>query len=60
MSFMIKWNQNVEIKRVYSYIDAGDFIVYIKPNDIYLDIAKDVETLFDPSNYKLDKQMKMK
>ena len=42
------------------YIDAGDFIVYIKPNDIYSGIAKDVETLFDPSNYKSDKPMKMK
>ena len=42
------------------YIDAGDFIVYIKPEGIYSDIAKDVETLFDPSNYELDKPMKIK
>ena len=31
-----------------------------KPEGIYSDIAKDVETLFDPSNYELDKPMKIK
>ena len=30
------------------------FIVYIKTNDIYKDIAEDVETRFDTSNYELD------
>ena len=29
------------------------FIVYIKTNDIYKDIAEDVETRFDISNYEL-------
>ena len=28
------------------------FIVYIKTNDIYKDIAKNVETRFDTSNYE--------
>ena len=29
------------------------FIVYIKTDDIYKDIAEDVETRFDASNYEL-------
>ena len=36
------------------YINTDSFIVYIKTSDIYKDIAKDVETKFDTSNYKLD------
>ena len=31
-----------------------DFIVYIKTDDIYKEIAEDVETRFDTSNYELD------
>ena len=33
------------------------FIVYIKTEDIYLDIAKDVETRFDISCYELNKPL---
>ena len=33
------------------------FIVYIKTNDIYKDIAEDVETKFDTSNYELDRSL---
>ena len=33
---------------------TDSFIVYIKTSDVYKDIAKDVETTFDTSNYKLD------
>ena len=29
-------------------------VVYIKRNDIYKDIAKNVQTRFDTSNYELD------
>ena len=36
-------------------MDAATFIVYIKTDDIYKDIAKDVETRFDASNCVLDK-----
>ena len=32
------------------YVDKNSFIVYIKTEDIYVDIAKDVETRFDTSN----------
>ena len=35
-------------------MDAGNFIVYIKGDDVYKDIAADVETGFDTSNYELD------
>ena len=35
-------------------MDADSFIVYIKTDDIYKDIAEDVETRFDTSDYKLD------
>ena len=32
------------------YVDTDSFIVYIKTDDIYKDIAEDVETRFDTSN----------
>ena len=28
-------------------MDTGSFIVYIKPGDVYKDVAEDVETRFD-------------
>ena len=31
------------------------FIVYVKTDDIYKEIAKEVETRFDTSNYELDR-----
>ena len=30
------------------------FVVYIKPDDIYKDIAEDVEIRFDTLNYELE------
>ena len=36
------------------FIDKASFIVYIKADDIYKDIAENVETIFDISNYELD------
>ena len=39
------------------YMQRGSFIVYIKTDDIYNDIAKDVETRFDTSNYELDRPL---
>ena len=35
------------------YVDTDSFIVYIKTDDIYKDIAEDVETRFDTSTYEL-------
>ena len=37
------------------YMDTDSFIRYINTDDIYKDIAEDVETRFDTSNYELDK-----
>ena len=36
-------------------MDTDSFIAYIKTNDIYKDIAEDVENRFDTSNYELDR-----
>ena len=46
---MITWNQN--------YPDADSFIVYIKTEDIYKDIAKDVERRYDTSSYDLERSL---
>ena len=35
-------------------MDTGSFIVNMKTEDIYSDIAKYVKTRFDTSNYELD------
>ena len=35
------------------YIEADSFIVYIKTEDIYINIVKHVEARFDTSNFKL-------
>ena len=37
------------------YMDTDSFIVLIKTDDIYKDIAEDVENRFDTSNYELDR-----
>ena len=39
------------------YIDADSFIVYIKTNDIYKDVAEDVKTKFDTSDYELERPL---
>ena len=39
------------------YMDTDSFTVYIKADDIYKDIAEDVETRFDTSNYELDRPL---
>ena len=39
------------------YMDTDSFIVYIKTDDIYKDIAEDVETRFDTWNYELDRPL---
>ena len=39
------------------YMDADSFIVYIKVDDIYKDIAEYVLTRLDTSNYELDRPL---
>ena len=36
-------------------MNTDSFILYIKTDDIYKDIAEDVQTRFDTSNYELDR-----
>ena len=36
-------------------MDTDSFTVYIKTYDIYKDIAEDIETKFDTSNYELER-----
>ena len=38
-------------------MDTGGFIVYIKTDDIYKDIAEDVEKRFDTSHYELERSL---
>ena len=45
---------------LYGYRLCSCFIVYIKADDIYKDIADDVETRFDNSNYELDRPLPKK
>ena len=39
------------------YMDADSFIIYIKTEDVYEDIANDVEKRFDTSNYEIMKPL---
>ena len=38
-------------------MDTDNFFVCIKTNDIYKDIAEEVETRFDTSNYELERPL---
>ena len=40
-----------------NFLDTDDFIVCIKTEGIYLDLAKDVETGFDTSNYEFERPL---
>ena len=42
----------VENAKLY-YVKTGSFIIHVKTEDIYKDIAKDPETRFDTSNFKI-------
>ena len=37
------------------YMETASFIIHIKTEDVYRDIAKEVKARFDTSNFKLDK-----
>ena len=51
----VKPKYGEKVKRYYK--DTGSFIVYIKRDDIYKDIAENVETRFDTSNYELSRRL---
>ena len=46
-----KYNNNVKL----CYMDTDSFIMNIKTNDFYEDIASDVENRFDTSNYEVNR-----
>ena len=48
-----KYDENVKL----CYMDTDSFIVYVKTNDIYKDIAADVETRIDTSSFEIDKPL---
>ena len=50
-----KYNNNVKL----CYMDTDSFIMDIKTNDIYKDIANDVECKFDTSNYEVNRPLPM-
>ena len=51
-SMNVKLKYGEKAKLCYMYTDS--FIVYIKIDDIYQDIAENLETRLDTSNYELD------
>ena len=44
-------------KAALCHMDTKSLVVYKKVKDILLDIAKDVETRFDTSNYELERPL---
>ena len=48
-----KYGENVKL----CYMDTHSFIVHVKTDDIYKDIAEDVETRFGTSNFKLERPL---
>ena len=48
-----KYNDNVRL----FYMDTDSFVMHIKANDFYKDIASDVENRFDTSNYELNRPL---
>ena len=54
--FNVKLNCNEKAKLFYMDIDIHENR-YINADDIYEDIAEDVETRFDTSNYKLNRPL---
>ena len=50
-----KYDNNVKM----CYVDTDSFIMNIKTNDFYKDIANDVENRFDTSNYEVNRPLPM-
>ena len=55
------WYDYVKPKYVenakFCYMDTNSFIVHVKTEDIYKDIAEDIETRFDTSNFELGRPL---
>ena len=54
---MIMGNKNMEKKAKLYYVDTTSNTAYIKAEDLYSDLVKDVETRFDTSNCELEKSL---
>ena len=48
-----KYGDNVKL----CYMDTDSFIMHIKTEDFYKDIADDVEKRFDTSNYEINRPL---
>ena len=48
-----KYGENLKI----CYMDTNSFIAHVKTDDIYKDIAEDVEKRFNTSNYEIDRPL---
>ena len=48
-----KYGDNVEL----CYVDTDSFIMHIKTEDFYEDIANDIEKRFDTSNYEVNRPL---
>ena len=48
-----KYNDNVRL----CYMDTDSFVMHIKTNDFYKDIADDIENRFDTSNYAANRPL---
>ena len=49
-----KYGENTKL----CWIDTAGFIVYLKRDDIYKDIAKDIKTRFDTSNFEIGRPLR--
>ena len=49
----LKYGENAKL----CYVYTDSFSVHVKMNDIYKNIAEDVETRFDNSYYELDRPL---
>ena len=49
----LKYNNDVKL----CYMDTDSFVMHIKTNDFYKDIASDIENRFDTSNYEVNRPL---
>ena len=53
--FCILCKTKIRLKCKLCFIDTHSYIVHVKADDIYKDIAEDLETRFDTSDFELDR-----
>ena len=54
---MITLNQNIKIMQNLCYMDSDTFIIQIKIEDFYSDIADNVKNKYGTSNYEVDRPL---